>query len=95
MLLEFYSGLILFCGLKDRLNQYLQHKKLNLTYCVKSISGPEAYIRGPTEGGNMAHHEVISRSGNAFLLNIRESVLLLGSMSEMHFFTDRYFFYSQ
>ncbi|HAH5254014.1 TPA: Pap(21)B protein, partial [Escherichia coli] len=26
----------------------------------------------------MAHHEVISRSGNAFLLNIRESVLLLG-----------------
>lgn len=24
----------------------------------------------------MAHHEVISRSGNAFLLNIRESVLL-------------------
>ena len=34
----------------------------------------------------MAHHEVISRSGNAFLLNIRESVLLPGSMSEMHFF---------
>ncbi|WP_241166115.1 adhesin biosynthesis transcription regulatory family protein [Escherichia coli] len=32
----------------------------------------------------MAHHEVISRSGNAFLLNIRESVLLPGSMSEMH-----------
>lgn len=31
-------------------------------------------------------------SGNAFLLNIRESVLLPGSMSEMHFFTDRYFF---
>ncbi|OWE69957.1 hypothetical protein A8M73_25825, partial [Escherichia coli] len=30
----------MFCGLKDRLNQYLQHKKLNLTYCVKSISGP-------------------------------------------------------
>ncbi len=28
----------------------------------------------------MAHHEVISRSGNAFLLNIRESVLLLGSI---------------
>ncbi|HGY7164918.1 TPA: hypothetical protein ACNTQC_004736, partial [Escherichia coli] len=27
LLLEFYSGLILFCGLKDRLNQYLQHKK--------------------------------------------------------------------
>lgn len=81
----FYSSLILFCGLKDRLNQYLQHKKLNLTYCVKSISGPEAYIQGPTEGGNMAHHEVISRSGNAFLLNIRESVLLPGSMSEMHF----------
>ncbi len=26
LLLEFYSGLILFCGLKDRLNQYLQHK---------------------------------------------------------------------
>ncbi|EFH7546722.1 adhesin biosynthesis transcription regulatory family protein [Escherichia coli] len=34
----------------------------------------------------MAHHEVISRAGNAFLLNIRESVLLPGSMSEMHFF---------
>jgi len=31
----------------------------------------------------MAHHEVISRSGNAFLLNIRESVLLPGSMSEI------------
>ena len=62
MLLVFYSGLVLFCGLKDRLNQYLQHKKLNLTYCVKSISGPEAYIQG------------------------RESVLLPGSMSEMHFF---------
>ncbi len=82
----FYSSLILFYGLKDRLNQYLQHKKLNLPYCVKSISGPEAYIQGPTEGGNMAHHEVISRAGNAFLLNIRESVLLPGSMSEMHFF---------
>lgn len=91
----FCSSLILFCGLKDRLNQYLQHKKLNLTYCVKSISGPEAYIQGPDRRGNMAHHEVISRSGNAFLLNIRESVLLPGSMSEMHFFTDRYFFYSQ
>lgn len=83
----FYSSLILFYGLKDRLNQYLQHKKLNLPYCVKSVSGPEAYIQGPDRrGGNMAHHEVISRSGNAFLLNIRESVLLPGSMSEMHFF---------
>ena len=51
LLLEFYSGLILFCGLKDRLNQYLQHKKLNLTYCVKSISGPEAYIQGPDRRG--------------------------------------------
>ncbi len=50
MLLVFYSSLILFYGLKDRLNQYLQHKKLNLPYCVKSVSGPEAYIRGPTEG---------------------------------------------
>ena len=83
MLLEFYSGLILFCGLKDRLNQYLQHKKTKFNLLR------EGYFRagrGPTEGGNMAHHEVISRSGNAFLLNIRESVLLLGSMSEMHFF---------
>ncbi|EPG6012416.1 adhesin biosynthesis transcription regulatory family protein, partial [Escherichia coli] len=48
--------------------------------------GRKHISRGPTEGGNMAHHEVISRSGNAFLLNIRESVLLPGSMSEMHFF---------
>uniref|UniRef100_A0A7A6W0M6 Uncharacterized protein n=1 Tax=Escherichia coli TaxID=562 RepID=A0A7A6W0M6_ECOLX len=51
MLLVFYSGLILFCRLKDRLNQCLQHKKLNLTYCVKSISGPEAYIQGPDRRG--------------------------------------------
>lgn len=32
----------------------------------------------------MAHHEVISRSGNAFLLNIRERTVAR-SMSEMHF----------
>lgn len=51
LLLAFYSSLILFCGLKYRLNQYLQHKKLNLTYCVKSISGPEAYIQGPDRRG--------------------------------------------
>ena len=30
--------------------------------------------------------EVILRGRNTFLLNIRESVLLPGSMSEMHFF---------
>lgn len=34
----------------------------------------------------MAQHEVINRGRSAFLLNIRESVLLPGSMSEMHFF---------
>lgn len=95
MLLEFYSGLILFCGLKDRLNQYLQHKKTKFNLLREGYFRAGSIYPGPTEGGNMAHHEVISRSGNAFLLNIRESVLLLGSMSEMHFFTDRYFFYSQ
>ncbi|PND66607.1 hypothetical protein C1X10_25155 [Escherichia coli] len=51
MLLVFCSSLILFYGLKDRLNQYLQHKKLNLPYCVKSVSGPEAYIQGPDRRG--------------------------------------------
>jgi hypothetical protein len=34
----------------------------------------------------MAQHEVINRGGSALLLNIRESVLLPGSMSEVHFF---------
>ncbi|HFP4060587.1 adhesin biosynthesis transcription regulatory family protein (plasmid) [Escherichia coli O170:H18] len=34
----------------------------------------------------MAQHGVICRRGNAFLLNMRESVLLPGSMSEVQFF---------
>ncbi|MCU9618806.1 adhesin biosynthesis transcription regulatory family protein [Escherichia coli] len=34
----------------------------------------------------MAHHEVISQSGNVFLLKLRESALSSGSMSEEQFF---------
>ncbi|EPO9567871.1 adhesin biosynthesis transcription regulatory family protein [Escherichia coli] len=51
---------------------------------MKNLSGPEAYIQEPDN--RRGKHEVISRGGNVFLLNIRESVLLPGSMSEMHFF---------
>ncbi|EFN9723818.1 transcriptional regulator [Escherichia coli] len=42
-------------------------------------------MQGPDRRGE-TWREVISRAGNAFLLNIRESALLPGSMSEMHFF---------
>lgn len=44
LFLVFCFGMLLCFGLKDRLNIHLQHKKLNLLYCVRGLSGPKAYI---------------------------------------------------
>ncbi|NYY78080.1 hypothetical protein DMI69_04500 [Escherichia coli] len=70
----------MFYGLKDRLNQYL-HKKLNLPYCVKSVSGRKHISRSPTEGGWR-----IMKSSVGQEMRFAEYTRAYCSMSEMHFF---------
>lgn len=96
LLLVFYSSLILFYGLKDRLNQYLQHKKLNLPYCVKSVSGPEAYIQGPDRRGETWRIMKSSVGQEMRFCWIYARAYCCPALClKCIFFTDRYFFYSQ
>lgn len=96
LLLVFYSSLILFCGLKDRLNQYLQHKKTKFNLLREEYFRAGSIYPGARQKGETWRIMKSSVGQEMRFCWIYARACCCPALClKCIFFTDRYFFYSQ